>query len=74
MNGITADEVTNKRKCSTCKYFQSRCGFCRKNPPQVVVNADGFYVAVFPKIAFPMLDFCFEYESAEEAKKKSLLS
>lgn len=65
----------NSRKCATCKFFESRSGFCRKNPPQVIVNADGYYVAVFPKIAFPLLDFCFDYVNMEnEENKKTLLT
>ena len=38
----------NCKKCAACKFFESRSGFCRKNPPQVIVNADGDYVAAFP--------------------------
>lgn len=65
----------NSRKCATCKFFESRSGFCRKNPPQVIVNADGYYVAAFPKIAFPLLDFCFDYVNMEiEENKKTLLT
>jgi len=48
---VEQNEANEQAKsCASCKFFDSRTGFCRKNPPQVVVNADGFYVAVFPKI------------------------
>ena len=39
------------------------------------INADGYYVAAFPKIAFPLLDFCFDYVNMEiEENKKTLLT
>lgn len=68
-----SEEVSNQSKsCASCKFFDSRTGFCRKDPPQVVVNADGYYVAVFPKIQLPFLDFCFCFSSLNDPENKLL--
>lgn len=54
--------------CETCKYFESRTKFCRKNPPNSIVieeNGKKFMTSSFPKIQMPQLDFCAEYKNID---------
>lgn len=57
--------------CCNCRYFCHRTGFCRKNPPQVIVqyvNRSAFPTAVFPKISVPALDWCSYFEKKEDGE------
>ena len=54
----------SSKTCKTCKFFELRTGFCRKNPPNVLLiptNNDTFINSVFPKIGYPELDWCGEW-------------
>lgn len=54
--------------CANCKWFDERCGFCRFNPPQVVmqyVNRMAYPNAVFPKVSMPTLDWCSKFEKLD---------
>lgn len=58
--------------CFNCKYFCQRTGFCRKNPPQIIVqyiNRSAFPTAVFPKIAVPALDWCSEFNNKNQENR-----
>ena len=47
--------------CLRCRWHCPRTGFCRRFPPQVVmqyVDRVAFPVAAFPKIQVPALDWC----------------
>lgn len=47
--------------CQTCAWYCVRTGFCRKFPPQVVmqyVDRMAFPAAAFPKIQVPSVDWC----------------
>lgn len=66
MSEIEQQEIDEKSTCCfNCRYFCNRTGFCRKNPPQVIVqyiNRSAFPTAIFPKIAVPAIDWCGNFE------------
>lgn len=70
---IQPEEIDEKSTCCyNCRYFCHRTGFCRKNPPQVVlqyVNRSAFPTAVFPKVPVPALDWCGQFESLNGRNK-----
>ena len=56
----------NKTCCLNCKWFEERTCFCRKNPPQVVIqyaNRMAFPSSIFPKITVPVIDWCSEFKN-----------
>lgn len=55
--------------CIKCKYYETRSGFCRKNPPVplVIPDQNGTHImSAFPKIPAPNLDWCSEFKSINE--------
>lgn len=55
---------TNISCCANCSFYDVRTGFCRLNPPQVVisyVNNMAFPTAAWPKINMPQLDWCSNF-------------
>ena len=55
----------NTTCCANCRWFDRRTCFCRKNPPQVViqyVNRMAYPNAVFPKVPMPALDWCSAFD------------
>ena len=72
VKSMEAEEVDPTSKCCVnCMWFDQRCGFCRLNPPQVVMsyaNRLAFPTAVFPKVSMPALDWCsyFKYLKKNE--------
>ena len=61
-------------KCVNCLFFDPRTCFCRKGPPQVIVNRDGFFSSMFPKISFPLLDFCYQHKSIESKRHQEIIN
>lgn len=58
----------NTKCCQNCKFYDERTGFCRYNPPAIImsyVNRMTFPNAVFPKISMPALDWCSKFEDVE---------
>lgn len=51
--------------CFNCRWYCGRTGFCRRFPPQVVmqyVERMAFPTAAFPKIQVPGIDWCAYFE------------
>lgn len=65
---MNTSETLNKETCVNCKFFEVRTGFCRKNPPQIIqsyIKSVGTVTnAVWPKIPFPELDWCSDFEDS----------
>ena len=57
-----AENETRKECCIKCKFFDSRAGFCRFDSPKVILNKDGYYTTVWPKIPCPIVDWCGNFE------------
>lgn len=54
------------RCCLNCRWYCGRTGFCRKFPPQVLmqyVNRTAFPTAAFPKVSVPAIDWCSYFEN-----------
>ena len=69
--------ATTPPTCGTCRYFVvsekfSKAGDCRRNPPQLVVTANGV------SGAFPGVDkdriWCGEWQRTSSARPSSLLA
>jgi len=60
----------SQKSCSICYYFEERTGFCRRNPPTVVLgrnlNHSGedviFSTTLWPKPDQNTRDWCGEFE------------
>ena len=58
----------DKQCCLNCAFFESRTGFCRRNPPipvQVTSGRNPYCVGMFPKIGMPAIDFCAEFKKKD---------
>lgn len=58
----------SKKSCVTCCWYEGRSSFCRLNPPQIMLDKDGYYVTCWPKITCPMLDYCSHYDNINKKK------
>lgn len=68
-NCISVQVQHSKFCCAKCKYFESRTGFCRYNPPvpmATMCKNVQFVTAVYPKISFPQFDFCYKFEEKDK--------
>lgn len=59
------EDIEPDRKCClNCKAFEERTGFCRRHPPRPIpvqfMKNQQYYMPVFPKIALPHVDWCYE--------------
>lgn len=52
--------ASDKECCINCYYFEKDTGFCRVNPPQVVVQGM-YYNTKFPIPELPQKDYCGEF-------------
>lgn len=56
--------------CQNCKWFETRTGFCRCNPPCAVphyIQGIGEVInGVFPKVSLPALDWCGKFEKQQQ--------
>ena len=65
------ESANEERCCLNCAWYCARTGFCRKFPPQVVmqyVQRMAFPVAAFPKIQVPAADWCSYFEPASPSE------
>ena len=64
------DDIDPKKMCCfNCKFFETRTGFCRLNPPQIInlyVAGNTYPSANFPKIQMPDLDYCYQFRNKNE--------
>lgn len=68
-----------KKNCASCEFFEQRSGFCRLNPPSVVIvyeenkkynsSSDKMsykFKSMFPTIVYPQIDWCSNYKQTEQ--------
>lgn len=59
--------VSGQKRCITCKHFDPRNGFCRKNPPVPVYVYDKIK-SCYPVITYPDTDYCDFYETLKSTE------
>ena len=61
------NDTVREKCCAKCRYFETRTGFCRFNPPTPIVTYDKnnhpFVISVYSKINMPNIDWCQKFEN-----------